>query len=150
VGIEQIRQELASHPGTRLLEANGDTFAIHDPRGDLPPERQLPWATIVTSDVYDSASDLDRPGMFRLNIGLTRARFRELVDPETAHDATAVDVLLPHPVYGGQNWVCVLNPKKTWPLARELLDEAYAFAVRKYDNAERRRSADRSGIEKRR
>lgn len=134
-----IRQTLASYPGTRLLEANGDTFAIHDPRGDLPPERQQSWATLVTSDAYDSASDLDRPGVFRVNLGLPRERFRELVDLEAPHDLTAVDVLLPHPVYGGQNWVCVLNPDETWPVVRELLAEAHAFAARKYDNAARRR-----------
>lgn len=69
--LDQIRQVLASYPGTRLFEANNDTFAVHDPGEDRPPERQLPWATIVTSDdAYDSASDLNRPEVFRLNIGL--------------------------------------------------------------------------------
>lgn len=140
MNIDQIRHELASHPGTCLVELNGDSFAIYDPRGDLPPQRQLPWATIVTSNAHDMASDLDRPGVFRLNLGLPRARFRELVDPAGQYDLTALDVLLPHPVYGGQNWVCVLNPDRTWPVVRELLGEAAAFAVRKYDNAERRRS----------
>ena len=137
--VSGIRQVLASYPGTRLLEANGDTFAVHDPHGDLPPERQQPWATLVSSDAYDSASDLDRPGVFRLNLGLPRERFRELVDPAASHDLTAVDVLLPHPIYAGQNWLCVLNPEETWPVVRELLTEAHAFAVRKYDNASRRR-----------
>lgn len=139
--IDQIRADLAAHPGTRLVELDGDSYAIYDPRGDLPPERQLPWATIVTSDAHDTASNLDRAGVFRLNLGLPRARFRELVDPGRDYDLTAIDVLLPHPVYGGQNWVCVLNPERTWPLVRELLAEAAAFAVRKYDNAERRRAA---------
>ncbi|WP_199429730.1 DUF6194 family protein [Qaidamihabitans albus] len=138
--IDQIGQELGSHSGTRLVEANGDTFAIYDPRGDLPPERQMPWATIVTSDAYDSASDLDRPGVFRLNLALPKARFRELVDPAVEYDATSLDVLLPHPVYAGQHWICVLNPQQSWPVARELLREAAAFAVRKYDNAEQRRA----------
>lgn len=138
--LDQIRQELASYPGTRLLAANGDTFAIYDPRGDLPPERQLPWATIVTSDNYDTASQLNRPEVFRLNIGLPRTRFRELIDPMAEHDATALDVLLPHPVYAKQHWMCVLNPQQSWPMVRQLLAEAYAFSVRKYDNAQRRRT----------
>lgn len=136
--IGQIRDALAAHPGTRLLEANGDVFAVYDPYGDLPPQRQLPWATIVTSDTYDTASRLDRPGVFRLNLGLPRARFQELIDPAHEYDMTALDVLLPHPVYAGQHWVCVLNPRQTWPVVRGLLDEAAAFAVRKYDNARRR------------
>ncbi|WP_306991453.1 DUF6194 family protein [Amycolatopsis thermophila] len=138
--IEQITQVLASFEGTRIAEAGGDVFALYDPRGDLPPERQMPWATIVTHDgPYDSASELDRDGVFRLNIGLPRDRFTELVDRDRDHDVTALDVLLPHPVYGKQHWVCVLNPDRTWPTARALLDEAHAFAVRKFTNADRRR-----------
>ncbi|NYI88878.1 hypothetical protein HNR02_002201 [Amycolatopsis endophytica] len=102
----------------------------------------MPWATLVThDDPYDSASRLDRDGVFRLNIGLPRDRFAELVEPGREYDVTALDVLLPHPVYGGQHWVCVLNPVRTWPRARGLLDEAYDFAVRKFANADRRRSA---------
>ncbi|MFD4193162.1 DUF6194 family protein [Amycolatopsis thermoflava] len=137
--IEHIRQELATFQGSRIVEANGDVFAIYDPRGDLPPQRQMPWATIVTSDnPYDNTSNLDRPGVFRLNIGLTRDRFKEVV-PDGDYDVTALDVLFPHPLYGGQHWVCVINPDETWPQVRKLLDEAYEFAVRKFDNAERRR-----------
>jgi hypothetical protein len=49
-----------------------------------------------------------------------------------------LDVLFPHPVYGGQHWLCVLNPDRTWPTVQGLLTEAHAFAVRKYDNAARR------------
>ena len=76
--------------------------------------------------------------MHRLNLGLPRARFRELVDPTADHDPTALDVLFPHPVYGVSTGFCVLNPQQTWPLAQELLIEAHAFAQRKYDNAARR------------
>lgn len=135
-----IRDVVAAFPGTRILEANGDIFAIHDPDGTLKPEAQIPWATITTSDAYDTASNLDRPGVFRLNIGLTRDRLRELIDPAADHDPTALDVLLPHPVYGGQHWVCVLNPERTWPVVEQLLAEAHAFAARKYDNTARRRN----------
>ena len=47
-------------------------------------------------------------------------------------------MLFPHPVYGGQLWLCVLNPRESWPMVRELLAEAHAFAVRKNENAARR------------
>ncbi|TCK20164.1 DUF6194 family protein [Pseudonocardia endophytica] len=142
---DEIREYLTAHfPGTRLLEANGDAFAVHDPGGDLPPERRLPWATVVTADMYtpdgdpwDVGSQLDRPGIFRLNIGLPRAAYRELDPPEG--DLTAVDVLLPHPTYASIGWVCVLNPDRTWPDVVGLLDEAYGFAARKYENARDRR-----------
>lgn len=127
-----------------MLEANGDAFAIHDPDGDLPPERQLPWATVVASNIrtpdgepWDTASQLDRPGVFRLNIGLPRAAYRELAPPDG--DLAELDVLLPHPEYAALGWVCVLNPESTWPLVTELLAQAHAFAVRKYGNARDRR-----------
>ena len=142
---DEIRRYLTDHfPGTRLVEAKGDAFAIQHPDGDLPPERQIPWATVVTADLYtsdgepwDVTSRLDRPGVFRLNIGLPRAAYREL-DPADG-DLSALDVLLPHPEYGALGWVCVLNPDRTWSTVVGLLDRAYGFAARKHENARNRR-----------
>lgn len=138
VSSQPVITYLSSFPGTRLTEAFGDTFALYDPDRDLPPERQQPWATVVHSDVHDTFSDLGRPGVYRLNIGLPKARFAELA-PGFGDDPTELDVLARHPVYGGLHWVCVLNPNTTMPLARTLLGEAHAFAVRKHRNAARRR-----------
>jgi len=140
VDIETVRETLVAFPGTLLIEAGGDLFAIHDPDSDYEQQPRQGWATVVTSNADHSASLLDRPGVYRLNIGLPRDRFRELIDPTAEQDPTTMDVLLPHPIYGGQNWVCVLNPDQTWPFAKQLLADAHAFAVRKYDNAARRRS----------
>lgn len=135
-----IRQHIVdTHPGTSVLDAGGDLYFVHDPARDLPPERQLPWATIVTSDAHDRASDLDRPGVFRLSIGLPKARFAELWPDGAEHDPTALDVLVPHPVYGPMHWVAVLNPDTTWPAVRDLLARAHALAERKHANASRRR-----------
>ena len=131
---------LGTYPDTRLIEANGDVFAIHDPDHDFEERPRQGWATVVNSDVNDSASDLNRRGVFRLNIGLPTARFRELFPDAAAHDPTALDVLFPHPVYASYHWVSVINPDSTWPLVRELLDEAHAFAARKHVNAARRRA----------
>jgi hypothetical protein len=143
VHVDAVRAVLAAFPGTLLVEANGDLFAIYDPDSDYEQHPRQGWATVVTSNAYDSASDLDRPGVYRLNIGLPRDRFRGLIDPTAEHDLTAVDVLLPHPIYGKQNWLCVLNPDLTWPCVQQLLADAHAFAVRKYDNAARRRGRRR-------
>jgi hypothetical protein len=140
VDLETVRRAIAAFPDTLLVEAGGDLFAIHDPDHDYEQRPRNGWATVVTSDAHDTASDLDRPGVYRLNIGLPKDRFRQLVDPAAEHDTTALDVLLPHPVYSGLNWVCVSNPDRTWPLVRELLAEAHAFAVRKHENAARRRA----------
>jgi hypothetical protein len=116
--------------GIQIVPADGNTFFFHD------PERKFPFATLVTKDDYDNVSNLSRPGVFRLNIGVGRPTFLELFPPsaesgEPAHDFTALDRLMPHPVYGGMFWVCVLNPgdetfEKT---VRPLLAEAYDLAV---------------------
>ncbi len=139
--IDPLRRHIVDNfPGTDVLEANGDVFFVHDPARDLPDTRRMPWATIVTSDnPYDATSNLDRPGVLRLSIGLPKATFRELFPVDGEHDVAALDVLVPHPVYGAQYWVCVLNPDTIWPTVRGLLEQAHAFAVRKHANLAARR-----------
>jgi Family of unknown function (DUF6194) len=97
-----IRQ---TYPETDILSIPGATFF------SLDPERHFPnYATIVTNDDNDDASDLTRPGVFRLNMGVTRATFERLVGAAADPDYTALDVLLPHPVYARQLWISILNP----------------------------------------
>jgi hypothetical protein len=119
-----------------VLDANGDSFFVYDPDRDLPPERQQPFITIVTSDAYDQDSRLDRPGVYRLNVGLTKATYTTLFGDSPAEwDYAAIDEVMPHPVYGPQYWICVLNPSEaTLEELSPLLAEAYDFAVRKYAN----------------
>ena len=59
----------------------GDSFFFYDPDGDPSIDRQMPFATIVTNDYdgSDTASDLNRPGVFRLNIGVGRPAFEKLI-----------------------------------------------------------------------
>lgn len=133
--LAQLISDL-TRPGVRVLEANGDSFFVHDPDGDLPPERQQPFATVVTSDLYDTASDLSRPGVYRLNLGLPKSEYVALFpSPPAGLDHTALDTVMPHPVYAPQHWVCVLNPSEaTYARMRPLVDAAHAFAVRKFTN----------------
>jgi hypothetical protein len=129
--------------------AAGDSFFFYDPDRTLDPQRRLPFATIVTKDYgeFDCASHLDRPGVYRLNIGVSQDTYRSLFgrlprvrDATEAGDAgqagwdyTAMDQLLPHPVYAPQSWVCVLNPtEETFQAIQPLLTEAYERAVRRY------------------
>jgi Family of unknown function (DUF6194) len=121
--------------------ARGDSFFFHDPHGDDPDARRFPFATLVTHDYpgFDTASQLDRPGVFRLNIAVGRKLFGELLGhgPETAPadapDHTAGDRILPHPVYAAQGWVCVLNPAQaTAGRARDLLAAAHDRARRRH------------------
>ena len=115
----------------------GDTFFIYDPRHDLPPSRQFPFATIVTKDYaeFDNASNLDRPGVFRLNIGVSKKTFETLFQKDADHDFPALDTLMPHPVYASNHFVCVLNPSEaTFEKLKPLLLEAYQIAVKRVEN----------------
>ncbi len=136
--------------GVNALDGSGDTFLLYDPNHDLPPERQLPFATIVTGDHYDSVSKLNRPGAYRVNIGLTKASYTVLFGPapthrgengvlETGFDYAATDRVMPHPVYASQYWVCVVNPgEASLDAVRTMLAEAHGFAARKYANQQAR------------
>jgi hypothetical protein len=125
----------------------GDTFVYYDPKHDLDPARRLPFVTIVTKDYgdFDHASNLNRPDVFRLNIGVSRDTFRVLIgyppneyNAESAeYDFTALDRLMPHPAYALQSWVCVLNPSsETFEAVKPLLAEAYSRAAGRHASSE--------------
>ena len=101
-------------------------------------ERKLPFATLASSDnEYEQISKLDRPGVFRLNIGVSKQTFHSLfgttkVDVDS-YDFTALDVIMPHPDYAQQSFICVLSPSEaTFERIRLLLVESYDIAVRRY------------------
>jgi hypothetical protein len=49
------------------------------------------------------------------------------------YDYTALDVIMPHPEYAKQFFICVLSPGEvTLERVRLLLAEAYEIAVRRY------------------
>lgn len=93
-------------------------------------ERKFPFATIVTRDTeFDSQSRLNRPGVFRLNLGVRKESFRELFpesDTQPLFDFAALDTLVPNPVYGRMFWLSVLNPSQaTLQRLHPLLQEAH-------------------------
>jgi len=109
-------------------------FFFYNPRSDVSADRRFPFATIVTKDYpgFDTASNLDRAGVFRLNIGVSRETFQQLFPGfgVGAYDYTALDTPVPHPVYGRQHWVSLLNPgPNAWPVAEGLLQEAFQRAA---------------------
>ncbi|HLZ26230.1 MAG TPA: DUF6194 family protein [Chloroflexota bacterium] len=121
----------------------GDTFFFYDPQRNIDPRRRLPFATIVVKDYgdFDNTSHLDRPEVFRLNIGVSRDTFRarfgnppaEDSPADSGHDFAALDRLMPHPVYARQAWVCVLNPGlETFEAVKPLLAEAYAIVAARH------------------
>jgi hypothetical protein len=70
------------------------------------------FATIVWTDEHDmgTPSNLARPGVYRVNVGVDKPTFQRLVGSATDPDYAAFDRLLPHPVYAKQRWLSVLNP----------------------------------------
>lgn len=131
-------------PGTIVVVASeengdpeiawGDTFFFYDPDGVTVPERRLPYATIVTGDYpgFDEASDLNRPGVFRVNFWVDRDTSALHISDDI--DYTVLDQVIPHPVYAKQSWLSVLNPgPNTDEPTRDLLRNAYAGAKTRYE-----------------
>jgi hypothetical protein len=123
----ELIELLTELPDTDVLTADeasgapeiawGDTFATYT-------GAKQPFATIVVKDYddFDAVSELDRDGVFRLNVNVGRDRL-----PEGDFDYTAFDVVMPHPVYAAQGFACVVNPSE--PTARELIELAHARAA---------------------
>jgi len=141
-GLPGVYVDTASETTGAPEVAWGDSFFSYDP-DDVAENRRFPFATIVTKNYggFDEASDLDREGVFRLNVSAGRQRFEALVgyppgehDPrETQCDYSVLDTVLPHPVYAGQAWVSILNPgEQTDALARVLVTEAHEQAAARY------------------
>jgi hypothetical protein len=118
-------------PDVETTEAFGYTF--------YRDEHMLPFATIAATDnEHDQISNLARPGVFRLNIGVSRQTFERLFGAESprleGYDYTTLDTLMPHPEYAAQSFICVLSPgEATAQEVRSLLAEAYERAVRRYN-----------------
>jgi hypothetical protein len=120
----------------------GDSFFFYDPDNSIRA-RRFPFATIVTKDYpgFDVASNLDRPGVFRLNLAVGRACFErlfgfppaEFVSHQNAFDFTVLDHVIPHPVYAKQGWVSVLLPgEHTKDQLPTLIMHAYQRAKDRY------------------
>jgi hypothetical protein len=158
VNEAQISQYITeTFEGVDFVTDSGNSFFFYNPDSKVPPDHRFPFVTLVTSDVYDQFSNLNRSSVFRLNIGISKQTFRSLFgepsrpsgkesaaesgEDSSAYDFTALDQVMPHPVYGRMFWVCVLNPSdETFETkVRQLLAEAYDMAVSKYKRLAARR-----------
>jgi hypothetical protein len=128
------RYIVETYPDTDVVVAGGGTFFSIDPEKHWPN-----FATLVTTDEFDEGpiAQLSRPGVFRLNIGVTGKTFDRVLG-DAAHegaqvDDAALDTLLPHPVYAKQHWLSVLNPSNATfeGTVKPLLDEAYGVLARR-------------------
>jgi hypothetical protein len=131
------RYILKTYPDTIVAAIEGGAFYSCDP-ANFPN-----FATVVTSDAFDDASKLSRPDAYRLNIGLSRDTFQGLVGDQADPDYTALDRLMPHPVYAKQHYVSVLNPSaRTFEeVIKPLLEEAHARTAAQYARREAGRAS---------
>jgi hypothetical protein len=108
-----VRYITEMFPGVDVMTAMGATFFSLDPDKHWPN-----FATIVTTDEHDmgSPSNLSaRPDVYRLNLGVDKSTFQRYAGVEAEPDYTALDTVLPHPVYAAQHWISILNPSwSTW------------------------------------
>ena len=132
--IEVIRQ---NWPDADIVTIEGGAFF------SLDSEKHWPnFATIVWNDDFDEASNLSRPGFFRVNVGVGREAFQRLVGSISEPDHTAVDQLLPHPIYAKQNWISIINPSESTvrdtvlPLIAEAYDRLVTRRQRRIDGDE--------------
>jgi Family of unknown function (DUF6194) len=112
-----------TYPETVVASAMGATFF------SLSEKHWPNFATIVTTDEHDedAPSNLTaRPDVFRLNVGVGKATFERLVGSIADPDYAALDLVLPHPVYAKQRWICILNPSRQMfgDIVKPLITEA--------------------------
>src|SRR5690242_17376716 len=64
--------------GVDVVVDRGNSFFFYNPDSSVPPDHRFPFVTLVTGDLYDQFSNLNRPSVFRLNIGISKQTFRSL------------------------------------------------------------------------
>jgi hypothetical protein len=98
--------------------------------------RMIPFVSIANSDnEYDKVSRLDREGVFRVNIGVSKKTFEALFgnsNTEDKPDYSKFDVFMPHPDYAKQFFICILNPSENnSEKLKALILEAHAIGKKK-------------------
>lgn len=124
----------------KVVEAWGETSLFYNPNLRLP--RGVYFATIKQKDgENDQASNLDRDGIFRLNVGTSKNLFFEYFGQPPSRpnkggvvhgdwDFTAINQLMPHPIYGWMSWVAVNNPTlDMFDRLAPVLDAAYQKSI---------------------
>lgn len=123
----EIEAFVAERENVQQSENFGYTFFF------VGDDHRLPFVTIANSDNdYDKVSNLNREGVFRINIGISRETFKRLIAeplPETV-DYSVLNVFLPHPDYAKQHFVCILNPAgENIEMTKKLIVEAHSIAA---------------------
>ena len=134
---------MSKYAGITAVEAWGETSLFYNPNLRLP--RGIYFVTIKQKDgENDRASNLDRDGIFRLSVGISKGLFFEYFGQPPSRpskgcavygdwDFTAINQLMPHPVYGWMSWVAMNNPSiNMFNSLAPVLDAAYQKAISSY------------------
>lgn len=142
--IDIVNRVLRDFEGVVPKSSWGETSLFYNPAQALP--NGVYFCTLKEKDgENDKASRLDREGVFRLSIGISTTTYEKLfglrpkrpskgkiIDSE--YDFTALNELMPHPIYGWMSWVQVLNPSEsTFESIFPLIAEAHSSAVIKFN-----------------
>jgi len=139
--IEYVVNNLA---GVIPKSSWGETSLFYNPEKALPHGVYFCTLKEKNGD-NDKSSALDRGGVFRVSIGITKSSYETLFGTkpkrpakgciiDTGHDFSALNELMPHPIYGWMNWVQILNPTeaKFFEII-PLINEAHASAILKFN-----------------
>ena len=141
VSAAEIEQHiLKNYRHINAVGAWGERAFFVNPDSILP--RGAYFATLKFNDgENDRASNINRPNVFRFNIGLAKEDYALLFGAPPKRPAkggvaagewnfTKLNILTPHPVYGWMQWAAVLNPDKNmFRKCLPLLDGAYKKAL---------------------
>ena len=127
----EIESFAAGLSGVERLDNLGYSFFF------VGRDHRLPFVTIAhEGNEFEKVSNLARKGVFRVNIGVSKATFDDLVGDASGKpiDYSALDVFLPHPDYAKQHYVCILNPQgERLQRTKELIVEAHQIALARRD-----------------
>ncbi|MDE6585744.1 MAG: hypothetical protein K2K80_03590 [Clostridia bacterium] len=141
---EIIKYCLENLEGVVLVNSWGERGIFYNPQNKL--KRGVYILTVKEKDgENDGSSNLDRDGIYRVNLGVRKQTFLNAFKSvparpakggvvDMAFDFTATDKILPHPVYGWMSWICCLNPSdETFEKLKPLIAEAHAYAKEKFE-----------------
>ena len=98
-------------------------------------DHRLSFVTIANSDnEFDNVSNLNREGVFRVNIGVSKETFKNLIAESGSEpvDYSVLNAFLPHPHYSRQHFVCILNPSgENVETTKKLIAEAHSIAAKR-------------------
>lgn len=107
-------------PDAHRVSSWGEVGYFFNPGRTL--KRGVYICTVKNKDgANDKGSQLSRPGIYRVNIGLPPDAYGEKFGPrpqrprkggvvDVPYDFSRPGALMPHPVYAWMGWVCILNP----------------------------------------